>query len=646
MKRIYKTIAASVLASMIFLGSCTEILEEQPRSIFEPGFFKTEQGVAFGLTSMYAHLRRMYGNKYYYNVCLTGTDEATWGAHADGNFKDADLDPGAGQLTPTSSRSDILWNRGNININTASGVIENAVEAGVAPALIAEARFFRAFDYFLMVQTFGGVPLDLGSGVLKFNTKPTRTSVRNTVPEVYTIGIFPDLRQAVSDLPDDPRVKGAATKTVARLFLAKAYLTYGWWLKNPNNIPTYPECDRTDPDRHDAAWYFQQAYDVATEALDNPGPYKLQATFYDVNLAAEDRNMETLLYADHTYTSEKYNESPVGASQWNQDDGDENDAGWALQWYYQELQAAANPDGTGSASIVNRDVNAGSQDRGRMWDRMATPIGAIEKFTDKDKDSRFDGTFVTVYRGNWTTGATLYGANNKAVKPGEPFFTFLPDETLASQIKYAEGNGAVGGGVISDRADYVVTPRGITRHMHPGVWKLGPNFPTAADKIGTARPFYIAKFSELYLVAAEAAVQGATAKSGKSAREMVNVLRERAGKWRWDHAGDKAYVANFSEELTNATPQDITVNYILEERLREFYGEGYRWFDLVRTQKWNEFADTYEICTATGKTENHTAVTVKRNIQPHHYLRPIPQTQIDGMEMDEAEKEAYQNPGY
>ncbi len=63
---------------------------------------------------------------------------------------------------------------------------------------------------------------------------------------------------------------GGVTKTVARLYLAKAYLAYAWWLKNPNNIPTYPECQRTDPDGHDAAWYFQQAYDVAVTAIENP----------------------------------------------------------------------------------------------------------------------------------------------------------------------------------------------------------------------------------------------------------------------------------------------------------------------------------------------------------------------------------------
>ena len=108
-------------------------------------------------------------------------------------------------------------------------------------ALIAEARFFRAFDYFMLVQTYGGVPLDMGSGELKFNTSPVRTSVRNTVPEVYTKAIFPDLLTAINDLPDAGRLTGTVTNVVARLFLSKAYLTYAWWLQNPNNIPTYPD---------------------------------------------------------------------------------------------------------------------------------------------------------------------------------------------------------------------------------------------------------------------------------------------------------------------------------------------------------------------------------------------------------------------
>ena len=185
---------------MLFLPvACSDILDEQPRNIYEPGYFKTEKGVQGGLTSMYAHLRYIFGQGYYYNITLTGTDEMTWANSADSNFKDADMTSG-GTMTPSTSRSDVLWNEAFPNINTANGVIENAEEVGLNPALIAEARFFRAFDYFWLVQTFGGVPLDLGAGNLKFNTAPTRVSTRNTVPEVNTIGIFPDLKQAVQEI--------------------------------------------------------------------------------------------------------------------------------------------------------------------------------------------------------------------------------------------------------------------------------------------------------------------------------------------------------------------------------------------------------------------------------------------------------------
>ena len=259
-----KSILITAVLALLFAG-CKKILDEQPRAVLTPDFFKTEKGVLGGITSQYAHLRLIYGQPYYYNTLETGTDEYTYGQSADANFRDMDLS-GVGQITPASSRSDVLWGTAFTNINTASGIIENAAAVGISAALIAEARFFRAFDYFLLVQTFGGVPLDLGSGELKFNTTAYRKSVRNTVPEVYTKAIFPDLITAVNDLPANPRVTGGVSKTAARLYLSKAYLTYAWWLQNPNNIPTYPASNRTDPDGHDAAYYFQKAYDIANQA--------------------------------------------------------------------------------------------------------------------------------------------------------------------------------------------------------------------------------------------------------------------------------------------------------------------------------------------------------------------------------------------
>lgn len=643
---------------MLFLSACSNILEEQPRATYEPGFFTTKEGVQSGLTSMYAHLRYIYGQGYYYNITLTGTDEYTYAASADANFKDADMTSG-GTMTPSTSRADVVWNTAFPNINTASGVIENAEAVDLAPSLIAEARFFRAFDYFQLVQTFGGVPLDLGGGIMKFNKSTVRTSVRNTVPEVYTIGIFPDLKQAVIDLPDAPRIIGAATKTVARLYLAKAYLTYAWWLQNPNNIPTYPEAARTDPDGHDAAWYFQQAYDIATEAIANPGPFGLQPTYYRVHLAQNDRNSEILLFADHTNASEQYN----GGTSFSYAGGGapDNFASWMVTPQIENLKSAKNPDRTGATSSVQREA---AQWGGRPWTRMAPPLGVFTKtFADKTNDSRYDGTFVTVYRGNWNKNAStasisvMYNANNLPVHAGDAILSFLPDETLAGSITYppisesdpkAIGVNGIGAGEVPGRADYVISLRGINRQYYPGLWKIGTYRTDNGTGLGspngsTCRPFDIAKFSELYLVAAEAAVKGATTKPGQSARELVNVLRARAGKWSFSNAENTAKVEDHSQAMTDATPATIDINYILAERSREFFGEGYRWFDLVRTQKWEEIAGTYEM----AEPNTHTALTVTRTINKAvHYLRPIPQAQIDRLDMSVAEKAAYQNPGY
>lgn len=631
--------------ALIFATSCSDILDEQPRSIYEPTFFQTERGVEGGITSMYAHLRYIYGQAYYYNSCLTGTDEATYAQSADGNFKDADLS-GVGSLTASSSRSDVLWGTAFSNINTANGVIENGSKVGVSDALLAEAHFFRGMDYFLLVQTFGGVPLDLGAGELKFNISTSRTSVRNTVPEVYTKAVFPDLKTAVTELPDKPRVTGGVTKTVARLYLSKAYLTYGWWLENPNNIPTYPECNRTDPDGHDAAWYYQQAYDIATEAIDNPGPYGLMESFYQVNAGPYDRNKEILLYADHTQEDEYYN---GGSLTYGSGGAPDNFAGWMMNWNYTDIQAK-DKDG----NTISPVIRVAEQAYGRPWTRMAPPHGVFTKtFKDKAKDSRYDGTFTTVYRGNWSTNGkdwtTVIGANGMEVTEGEPLLKFLSEDDPSIQYPDGAGNSNTGAGVIAGYSYYVMGPSAISRRVYPGLWKLGPyrtDNGTGAGQpnAGSTRPYNIAKFSELYLIAAEAAVKGATTKPDKSARELVNVLRDRAGKWTFSNAENEEMDEDYGSQLTAETPATIDINFILDERSREFYGEGYRWFDLVRTQKWNEYADSYEICGDNKGDRN--IVTYTRTIKPGHYLRPIPRGQLDGMEMSADEKKNYQNPEY
>ena len=631
------TIIIAALGSVALLSSCNWVLEEHPKTRYTPDFFTTPAGVEGGLTALYASLRYENGNAYTYNFLTTGTDEATFAQSADGNFKVADMS-GNGVLD-YSSYSGGYWTF--TYINTANGIIENAESVGLDPALVAEARFFRAFKYFNLVRIFGGVPLDLGSGELKFNTTPVRTSVRNTVPEVYTRCIFPDLRTAVQDLPDNPRLSGTLTKTAARIVLAQAYLTYAWWLENPEDIPTYPLCDRVDPDGHDYAWYFQEAYDLAMEAIENPGPFGLEDYFYKVYLGSNDRNCEQVLYADHTENSEQYNGSSLT---YGSGGGADNFASWMLQWNYPNMTAETD-NGTKIAPVLRTD----NQFLGRPWTRMAPTQEALAMFDNKDKDSRFDGTFTWIYRTNWTQGGDettqwVLGPNGHHIGIGEPFLVFLPEEDESVQYDYDAAQ--IVAGTSPNHNAYVINPSGVSRMAYPGLWKLGP-YRTNTTGIGqpnagSTRPFVILKFSELYFIAAEAAVKGAT--GSMSARELLNVLRARAGKWEYKNNEAVPYVADFSKELTDATPQEITIDYLLDEKLRENFADGFRWFDLARTQTWHTRAAQYTI--AGAAKDDHTPVTYTRTIEKYHYLRPIPKGQIDAMMMSDAEKEAYQNPGY
>ena len=625
------------------MTSCSDVLDEQPRSQFDPTFFTTKAGIEGGLTSLYAHLRYFYGNGYYLNSLETGTDEYTYAQSADGNFKDADLS-GVGSMNPNNSIAGGCWGAAFANINTASGIIENGAAAGIDDALLAEAYFFRAFDYFILVQTYGGVPLDLGAGDLKFNTSTVRTSVRNTVPEVYE-AIFKDLEKAIADLPENPRLTGTATKNLARLYLSKAYLTYAWWLENPNNIPTYPECSR---DAGQANSYFQKAYDTAMQAINNPGPYGLQPTFYDVNVATNDRNSEIMLYADHD-EDEKFGNGGAGYG-WGSGGSPENFAYWMETWNYTEMTAKA-----ASGATINPIQREAVQALGRPWTRMA-PIadnfmeGGVWEDAVKAIDSRYDATFTLRYHTNWQkAGGTepyVFGANGMQVGPNEVYFSWVP-ESEDSKINYTGADGKLGFGEMEGRPDFVVAVNHISRKKYPINWKIGiyrtDNNGGLGSKVngGSPRPWNIAKFSEFYLIGAEAAV-----KLGKNteAKTLVDVLRARAGKQTFSQNDNVAVSVDNTDAMLAATPDVITIDYILDERSREFWGEGYRWFDLVRTQKWTERASTYRIA-GSGYTDKDLE-SFTRDIPAGYYLRPIPQGQLDGLIMSEQEKEAYQNPAY
>lgn len=84
------------------------------------------------------------------------------------------------------------------------------------------------------------------------------------------------------------------------------------------------------------------------------------------------------------------------------------------------------------------------------------------------------------------------------------------------------------------------------------------------------------------------------------------------------------------ENEMQISENELTIDFLLEERARELCGEQIRWFDLKRTNKLIEYVRLYNM-------------DAKDNIQDYHMLRPIPQSQLDAITNKEEFK---QNPGY
>jgi hypothetical protein len=176
----------------------------------------------------------------------------------------------------------------------------------------------------------------------------------------------------------------------------------------------------------------------------------------------------------------------------------------------------------------------------------------------------------------------------------------------------------------------ILTPNGengankYTAVFFPALSKF--NDPTRAHMNDPSdRPHILFRFAEMYLIAAEAAFKGGG--TVQDAADMINVIRRRAA-FRSSYNPAQLAAAQAAMEIT---PADVTLDFILDERTREFYGELLRWWDLVRTKslinrvkQWNTEAAPY--------------------IQDYHVLRPIPVTsQIDLV----TEGPAFpQNPGY
>ncbi|MDQ1089953.1 MULTISPECIES: RagB/SusD family nutrient uptake outer membrane protein [unclassified Siphonobacter] len=130
-------------------------------------------------------------------------------------------------MNPSTYAMQVYWGNQYANIAAANTVLDNAdliqgVDANVKSSGIGQAKFFRAWAYFNLVENYGGVPL-----VLKqINTSET-SFPRSTEEEVYK-AIVADLEDALTKVDDKPSEYGRVSKDAVRQLLSKVLLTRGY----------------------------------------------------------------------------------------------------------------------------------------------------------------------------------------------------------------------------------------------------------------------------------------------------------------------------------------------------------------------------------------------------------------------------------
>ena len=600
-----KRILLSTFGLVAGIAGCVS-LDEDLISGVSSQYYSTPDGLNAAVVAGYSQLRNFYGREQLLSLTQVGTD--TWMAADQSGSNNKDFDSYGGGLNSTVAPLANTWNPAYQAINTLNAALERGPNTtGIAPTvkktLLAEAHFLRALNYFTLVQTFGDVTLSL-----KENQGVVATAVRDPAADVYK-AIIADLDTAVADLPITQTEVGRATRGAALTLRSKVYLTRAYQTYSPNK-----QADFT-------------AALADARAVISSGTYSLEPVFADLWCVARPADPNRTGYCENTgYNANK--REFIFTVQFSYDlthyDG-------ADQYNYLHLVYLSQYDNNGIWTGTPRDLNNGRPFRRLMptpyelsiWNKWTGTPGASDVL-----DTRFDGSFQTVWiatAGNVRNpaGTCPTCTSNGVINVGDTA-AFMPNYPVSNAFRQSKpyviltpcpSNQAdpTAAGYCGDRNN---ANDGYTNWQRfPSLKKYQDNLRANLTAQEGGKVFVIYRLAEVYLIAAEASLG---LNNTADAAGFINVIRRRAA--------SPAHKADY-----DITPGQVTLDFIMDERERELAGEFNRWYDLVRPG-----ADYY-VARVKKYNPHATALAAK------HVLRPIPQTQIDGV----VQGPKYpQNPGY
>ncbi len=594
MRSIFNTTRMAVLLTIIALAllQCNKKLVEHPYTVFTPEYFKTATGLQSGVNALYSGLRWDFGPEGAVGITTDGTDEFTYADQPRTGAGGTQDYITLGNYTLDASNGAILtpWNRNYNNINLANAIINFApgvsMDTATKTNLVAQARFMRGLYYLLLVEQFGAVPVDLGSGDLAFNQNPYQGFNRLPMADILVKDyktMVDDFSYAAQNLPDQ-RPAGAfkAAKPAAFLMLARTYIFRGYSAAKQSGD-------------------FAAAYAAATQVINNASKYgvALLADYGDVIREGNDYNAEILFSVERIPGDLNDNEEISGSIGGSKGVDAAND-------FNPDYTSVKSPTTAGTTPAATR-----TSLYGRPIRRFCpTPWLFNTAFADKTNDSRFDNSFRMVWLATQAGGGFAVG---------DTAFVLAKTQAYADSIN---GLATKKYRAIAPAEMYVIGG-GFANNIYPGLRKYEDSKKVIPNDPG-GRPFPVAKLSELYLLAAEAAMADG---HPADAVPLINLVRERAAY----RPGLSAPLLQARKTAMDIVVSQVTLDFILDERARELCGESLRWPDLALRGK---LIDRVKAFNPDGAAK----------IDAHHLVRPIPQSQLDNTA--DVNKSQYQNPGY
>lgn len=520
MKKILYSVALAACC-MGTMTSCSDFLDASNKSnVTAKQSFATKEGLNNLANNAYQHLQNVYAAPLFTSCFSAGTD-----MYADARNKMNEALNTYETLTPENTDIKNLYTYLYSGIRAANSVSYYAQTAQVddktKSQLIGEARVLAAYEYYLLVNNFGGVPI-----MKDFLTTADTGYPKSSAADVYAY-IISELEDVISKnvLQASTATKGGGriSQETAKAILAKTYLSAAWDLNKQE--------------------YFSKAAALADEVI---AGRKLTTPFAKLWKAdgSGDDNEEFLW--DVEYDLATANNTTSGGTEWsgyycNYLGGNEDNIKATTSSYVPTLYALhcfKKGDQRYDATFMKElpDINKGNAAGTGYWTWYKNGESLV-------------GKPVTRYYSAWYETDADFEAW-KAIDPANRANTYrIPMDSQTKEAQNMDGKDM----------DYYDNQQLV--YGSSPCKKFDDSKTAKTEKNTCYRDIHIITLPEMYLVAAEAYLKAGV---NDKALARLNEVHQRAG--------------------LPALTGTVTIDDILDENACENFGNEARWMDLRRTQ--------------------------------------------------------------